>query len=244
MEPEAFKKLRDDIDQIRQQLPDNWYSQSSLEASDTLREKTEQALKSTLNNLQSSDKTIAAATTLVHSSAPSELKALNDSLQESLRGLEMGGLPLNKELLGDLKRIDMTKLKQLDASQLSKMREKLKAGIRVCEKCVGPSVRAGKEVTGQSGGKGGGGKTAPLTLKQAPTNLRTNQSESISNDDLSRAALGDALAVNKGQHEVRKTALKTPLAGGSIGSTGQGGEAVWRASFTPEEREMLQRYFK
>src|SRR5206468_930773 len=213
-----------------------WYNQSSLEASDTLREKTEQALKIMRDELQKSEDALAAASNFDQSSSPGELKALTESLQKSLHGLEMGNLPLNKELLSDLKKIDMSKIKQLDPSQLAKMREKLKAGVRVCQKCVGPTVREGEEIACQSGGIGGGGKSAPLTVKQTPTDLHTKETDTVSNADMSHATIGDVVGVNKGEHAVKKTAPKQPVAAGAVGSSGTGGEVVWRDSFTPEER--------
>ena len=244
IQAEALKKLGADMDELRQQLPENWYNQSSLEASDTLREKTEQALRSLRDDLHKTEDALAAGSTVNQSSSSGELKMLNESLQKALHGLEMGNLPLNKELLSNLRKLDLSKVKQLDASQLAKLREKLKSGVRVCEKCVGPSVRAGKEIAGQAGGTGGGGKSAPLTAKQAPTDLHTKETDTVSNTDLSRATIGDVSGVDKAEHTVKKTAPKQPVSGGVITSAGTGGEAVWRDSLTPEEREVLQRFFK
>ena len=245
VQPEALEKLREQMNEIRRQPMENWYNQASLEASDTLREQTEQGLKNLLADMQTSEEAMTAATQLDETSTSAELKALNESLQKSLHGLEMGNLPLNRELLNDLKKIDTSKLKQVSAAQLAEMRAKLKAGARVCEKCVGPSIRAGKcMVPTQSGGKGGGGSTAPLTLKTEPTNLRTKQTETVTNDDVSHASLGDIVGVNKGEHDVKKSAPKLSVEGGSIESNGRGGDAVWRDTLTPDDLEVLRRFFK
>lgn len=245
VQEEAMEKLRSQMDDLRRQPMENWYKQASLEASDTLREQTEQALKNLLGDMQTSEEAMTAVAKLDESSTSAELKALNESLQKSVRGLEMGNLPLNKELLNDLKKIDTTKLKQISAAQLAEMREKMKAGIRAAEKCVGPSVRAGKNVvTTQAGGKGGGGSTAPLTLKSEPTNLHTKQNETVTNDDMSRASMGDLVDVNSGKHEVKKNAPKSPVEGGLLQSNGKGGEAVWRDALTPDDLEVLRRFFK
>ena len=245
VQAEALEKLRAQMDSLRRQPVENWYNQASLEASDTLREQTEQALKNMLGDMQSSEETMTAMAKLDETSTAADSKALNESLQKSLRGLEMGNLPLNRELLNELKKVDSTKLKQVSPEQLAKMREKLKAGVRAAEKCVGPSVRAGKNVVAaQSGGKGGGGNTAPLTLKSEPTNLHTKETETVTNDDVSHASFGDLLDVNSGKHDVKKNAPKSPVEGGSLQSNGKGGEAVWRDALTPEELEVLRRFFK
>jgi hypothetical protein len=244
IQPESLEKLRAEMDELRQQPAENWYSQSSLEASDTLREKTEQALKSMLMDMQKADDAVAAAGKLGQTSPPGELKSVNESLQNALHGLEMGNLPMNKEMLSELKKIDAAKLKQIDPKLLAEMQQKLKAGMKACEKCLGPSVRPGKEISMQAGGEGGGGKPAPLTLKKSPTDLRSENTDTVSSDDVSHAALGDVTGINKGEHDVKKKAPKGPVTGGSIESNGQGGEAVWRDSLTPEEQKVLQRFFK
>jgi hypothetical protein len=245
VQAEALEKLRAQLDGLRRQPVENWYNQASLEASDTLQEQTEQALKNMLGDMQTSEEAMTAVAKLDETSTSAELKTLNESLQKSVRGLEMGNLPLNRELLNNLKKIDATKLKQISAAQLAEMREKLKAGIRTAEKCVGPSVRAGKNVvSGQSGGKGGGGSTAPLTLKSEPTNLHTKQTETVTSDDVSHASMGDLVDVNSGKHEVKKNAPKSPVVGGLLQSNGKGGEAVWREALAPEDLEVLRRFFK
>ncbi len=244
VQAEALEKLRAQMDGLRRQPVENWYNQASLEASDTLREQTEQALKNMLGDMQTSDEAVTAMAKLDETSTSAESKALNESLQKSLRGLEMGNLPLNKELLKELKKIDSSKLKQISAEQLAAMREKLKAGMRTAEKCVGPSVRASKnDGTTPSGGKGGGGNTAPLTLKTEPTNLHTKQTETVTSDDVSHPSMGDLIDVDSGKHDIKKN-LKSPVEGGSLQSNGKGGEAVWHEALTPEDLEVLRRFFK
>ena len=246
IEPEALQKLQEQLDALREQPAENWYRQNSLEAGDTLREQTAQALRSTLNDLQKSEETLAAAERAGDTLPPNELKTLGDALQKSAHGLEIGNLPLNKELLNNLKKFDPSKAKQLDAGQLAEMRDKLKAGAKVCEQCVGVSDKV-KNSLGSSqptgAGPGGGGSPAPLALKEDATNLHTKQTDTISNEDLARAAPGDVIGMNKGEHEVKKIE-PGQIAAGAIQSPGKGGDAVWRDSLTPQEREVLQRFFK
>lgn len=245
VEPAALEKLREQANELRQQPAKDWYSQSSLEAGETLRQQTEQTISELQRDLQKTEQALAAATKPGETLAPGELKTLATSLQQSLHGLEMGTLPLNKELLGELKELDAAKLKQLSQAQIAQMRDQLKAGTRVCEQCVGPARPSALTTGAQaSGGKGGGGKTAPLSLKDDATNLHSKETEALANDDLSRALPGDLLAVQKGEHEVSKSEAASPLAAGAIRSPGEGGDAVWRESLTPSEREVLQRYFK
>jgi hypothetical protein len=58
------------------------------------------------------------------------------------------------------------------------------------------------------------------------------------------AAIGDLVGVERGQHAVDEGAYAGVSAGGRTGAEGRGGEAVWHNPVTPEEREVLERYFK
>ncbi len=95
-------------------------------------------------------------------------------------------------------------------------------------------------------GKGGitrGPGTAPLTLSDEENDFGTNKNESVSNTDMSRAQVGNMLALQDGKHEVDKT-IKAPQSAGTIQNAGQGGEQVWRESLTPDEKAVLKRVFK
>ena len=59
-----------------------------------------------------------------------------------------------------------------------------------------------------------------------------------------RASMGDLVDLNSGKHDVKKNAPKSPVEGGSLQSNGKGGEAVWREALTPEDLEVLRRFFK
>jgi len=73
--------------------------------------------------------------------------------------------------------------------------------------------------------------------------LGTNNIEKVTNEDLSRASLGDLLSVGETEHEEDKQASGSQ-AGGGVSSNGRGGDAVWRESLIPEEQALLKRYFK
>ena len=68
----------------------------------------------------------------------------------------------------------------------------------------------------QQGGKGGisrGPGSAPLTLDDAESKLGTKNTESVKNDDLSRAQPGEVIGLKNGDHEVDRTALPAQAAG-------------------------------
>jgi hypothetical protein len=82
-----------------------------------------------------------------------------------------------------------------------------------------------------------------LGLDQQPENLHSKRLEGASNDDPTRALPGEVIAIAKGKHNV-DTTTQAGAQGGAISGAGEGGDAVWRDSLTPEEQGVLQRYFK
>jgi len=157
----------------------------------------------------------------------------------------MGNLPLNKELLKNLKDLKSDSLSKLSPEDMKKLEERLREGTKTCESCLSPSIKKGNEPhQRRSGGGKDGGEAAPLWLTEDTTDLHTKTTEAVRNTDLSHALPGEVLEVSATAPEVKPKASDGVIDGGSSQSKGQGGEAVWRDSVTPRERELLQRYFK
>lgn len=241
----ALEKLKEQVDDLRHQPEQDWYSQSSLEAGDALRQQTGQSLRDLEANLQKSSDLIAQAQRAGQMSA-SDLQAVSASLREAAQGMLSGNLPLNKELAGQLRNFDPSTLKAMSAEQMQALRQRLISGAKICSQCVGPNAtQPGLSKTGErpSGHPGGGGP-APLTLDNQPENLHTRRNEGDSNADPARALPAEVIAIAKGKHTVDKTTPAGPVEAGAISSAGEGGDAVWRDSLTPDEREVLEKYFK
>jgi len=242
VEPEALDKLQSELNDVRSQRPEKWYEQSSLEAGDSLRQQTEAALRGLQHDLQKAEAAVSGGAS--GKETPEELKQMQASLPEAVKGLAMGNLPLNHDLLKQLKDYEPGSTAQLTAEERKKLEERLQEGKQVCEKCLGPGEIKKDEKQARSGGEGGGGETAPLALTDENTDLHSKATEGVANEDLSRALPGEVLEVTPTAPEVKPKASDGAIDGGSIQSKGQGGEAVWRDSVTPRERDLLQRFFK
>lgn len=247
VEEQALERVREQLNELREQPPDRWYEQSSLEAGDSLREQADQSLQRMLQQLQKAEQTLAAAEKAKETASPTQLNDLSNALQNATQGLELGTLPLNKEMLSQLKNLDAAALKRVTSEQLAQMREKVREGMRAAQQCVNPgaNLKEGSLAGADEGsGKGGGGGPAPLALRQDPTDLQTDKTETIANSDPSQALPGDLLGINEGKHDVDTTRAVQQIAGGAISAAGEGGDAIRRESFTPREREVLKRFFK
>jgi hypothetical protein len=80
-------------------------------------------------------------------------------------------------------------------------------------------------------------------LSKSEKDLGTRNFEGVTNEELERAALGDMLGVGETEHNIDET-VKGPGSAGEVGSTGEGGDTVWRETLLPDEKNVLKKYFK
>jgi hypothetical protein len=257
----AIEQVKENIEELRQQPEDEWFSHSSLEASDTLRQTLQQQIETLGAELATAERDLGA---LQHYGDQMSQEAKDKLLAEydqALQNLALSGLPLNPELMKSLKGIDPQQLSQgqmnnLSPEQLQQLRESLKKAAQACSQCNNPGQGEGLPSLGESDalaallekkyGRGGisrGPGDAPLALTENETDLKTNQIEGVQNTDFSKAAPGSVLGIGQTEHETDQTPTG-PRAAGAVGSIGQGGEAVWRESLMPGEKAVLKKYFK
>lgn len=255
---EAVDELQASLDALRRQPSDQWFRHESLEAGDNLQNQMNQSLAELQKNLETALGALEASREIEQSQLQALSQPLDKALSEALQGMEIGKLPLSEEMLKNLKKLDASKIRKLTAAEWKQLSERLKAGIGTCsgglcegEKAGGKlmALILGQQGNGQDGnlpGNGGitrGPGTAPLTLTDRETQLGTTKTEAVSNDDLSRAAMGDLMGLGTGEHKVDKNTWAGPQAGGSMSAAGTGGDAVWQQAATPAEQGVLKVFF-
>ena len=134
----SLEDLRERLNQLRQQPSQDWYSHSSLEAGDNLRDQTAQSLDGLQRDLETASGALAAMERFNENTSTADQKLAQESLGNALKGLELGTLPLNRDLLNQLKDADLSKIKSLTPAQLAELRRRLKEGIGVCKACLHP----------------------------------------------------------------------------------------------------------
>jgi hypothetical protein len=257
----ALDKLKEQVNDLRNQPEKDWYSQSSLEAGDALRQQTGNSLHSLAQNLEHAAALMAQAQQAGQMST-ADLQTISNSLKDLAQGMTSGNLAADKEMTGRLGAFDPSTLRTMSAAEMQALQQRMASGSKICAACVGPSIGPGNGIGGdghrnggasawslQKDGKGasghpGGGGPADLALDDISENLHTKRLEGDSNPDPKRAVPGEVLAITKGKHNVDKTLSASPVEAGAISSAGEGGDAVWRDSLTPDDREVLQKYFK
>lgn len=250
VEEEAMENLEERVDHLASRDPKEWYRHGTLEAIDTLEERTRAGLESVYQNSQSAQSALSALRE--PSDQPeARMRQLSQQLGAAIRGLENGTLPLNEKLLSQLKDLDPSALKKMDPKKLQQMMDKLDKSAGTCKRCLGEGSRVSEFPTeepkfGERPGNGGidrGPGTVPLTLNPNASEAGSRKTEGVSNKNLEHATFGRLLGVSDAEPQVgeKKGGLQ---AGGKAGSVGKGGESVWTESLKPEERDVVKRYFK
>lgn len=269
-DPAALEKAREQLEALRAQDPQEYYSHHSLEAADTLETSLQHAAGEMGRNLQSAAQSAESLEKFDSSLSPSARQQLGRDFQAAVEGIKNSSLGANNELMKQLQGLDPSKLKELDPKQLQQMLKNLKDKAKACKDCKGMceggseaekalnDLLNGKDGEGEGEGDGEGdgdgegmGRggvnrgpgTGPLRFEKKGSELDTDRLERLENDDLTRTLPGDNMGTSDTEHNLDKTSTG-PSAGGSVSGSGTGGDAVWRDQLLPSEQKVLRGYFK
>lgn len=251
VQKEPVEEMQKALDALRKQPSDQWFRHDSLEAGDHLQSQLDQALSVFCKSAEISLGAMDAARQIEESQVQSLNQPLNDALNQALRNMEMGKLPLDEKLLAQMKNLDTSKIRQLSAEEFKALSDKLKEGAKAASGAgkYDPNGKPGEDLLAalmQQPGNGGvsrGPGAAPISLKDNETHLGTTKTEISENKDLSHAAMGDLMGLGTGKHKVDEAAYTGPQSGGSMSSNGSGGDAVWEQAATPAEQQALTAFF-
>ena len=263
-EPEKLEEVARQIEALRENPPEQWFSHSNLEATDSLRESLERSMSELERNTAEAGMTLSAMAKFGSELSPETAERLAKEFAEALHGLETGSMPMDQALMGELRKLTPEGLKKMDpkaaqelAQKLSQNREALQRMLCQCKKpgegdkegllSEAAILRMLGELPGEEGpGQGGvarGRGDAPMFHEDEESNLATNNLQRAENQDLSRAAPGDVVGLAETEHQLDKSATDIQ-AGGAINSTGKGGGRVWESDLLPDEKAVLNRFYK
>jgi len=259
---EYLEEMRKKLDDLRTQKEEQWFSHSSLEASDSLRKSHRSEIDRMERELDRADKALEKLDKNGAAMGQQERDGLLNEFDQALQGLQNGAMKPNPELLEQMKQFDPQNLGQLNQEQLQQLRENLKKHGEAMQQCQGGEGGEGDwndellagdgegegegDEPGDGPGKGGinrGPGHAPGVLGAGREALDTGELTGVEAKDLSRSLPGDLLQLQDGDHDVDLSASATSR-GGELQSTGTGGERVWRESLDPDEQKTLKRFFE
>jgi hypothetical protein len=253
-----LEETRKKLDELKVQEEDQWFSHSSLEATDSLKKAHRAETERVERELGKADKALGALEKNAGSGGEAEKNRLMEEFEQALQGLQNGAMKPNPELLEQMRNLDLKNLANLPPEELEKLRENLEKHAKCLGECDGGGEGEnwddelladgdGEEgPEGEGPGKGGvnrGPGHAPGVLGAEKDAVQTGEMAALETKDLSRAAPGDLLELQDGEHDVDRSGSKITQ-GGNTEATGKGGDRVWRESLNPDEQRVLKRFFE
>mgnify|MGYP001047542326 CR=1 FL=1 len=262
VEDSSLEKLRQAVEELKGRPSDEWYTAGALEAADSLNEQVASALSTLAHELQTSSALLQGVENLPDSIPPAQLSRLSEVYRESVNNLEMGALPLSSEMLDKMKGMDFSQLGNMDPKALEDLQarsEMMAQAARMMsemspeeqerldqyyENLKEGMCEGGPDRGMVPGGIGRGRDDAEMSYSPYRSPDEGGRMEGVSNQDMSQAAIADTIRTNISQQKEDSSGFAGPSQGGTIDSVGEGGDAVWVDRLTPDERKVLQNYFK
>lgn len=262
VEEAALEELQQAVEDMKSRPESEWYTAGALEAADRLNEEVSQALSTLAHELHVSNALLQGAETLPEDVSSVQLNRISEIYQESIRNLETGALPLNSGLLDEMRQVDFNQMDGLDMGQLKALQSRSERMAEMAQRMSGMTPEEKERLQNYydslkqgmcegppskqcvPGSIGRGRDDAEMSYSQYRSPDQTSLTEGVSNTDLRQAAIGDTIKTNILPQGETDTLFLGSSQGGRINSTGDGGDAVWVDRLTPNERKVLQNYFK
>ncbi|MEO5915723.1 MAG: hypothetical protein ABIS50_15925 [Luteolibacter sp.] len=260
-----LEDTRKRIDELKAQEEEQWFSHSSLEATDSLKKSHRAETERVSKELGRADKALGALEKNAGAMNEAEKNRQIEEFDQALKGLQNGAMKPNPGLLEQMKQLGLKDMANLTPEQMEQMRENLKKNGEAMKKAAGKGegedwsdeLLAGDgdgegkgdgEDKGDGDGNGNGGVDrgpghANGVLGKEKDAIETGKLTGIEAKDLSKATPGDLLELQDGEHDVDKSASRISQGGGTD-ATGKGGDRVWRDALDPAEQQTLKRFFE
>ena len=257
VDEQAVEAWKERVESLESQPKEEWYSHSSLEAGDSLREELASELRALERGLSEAESSLAELLELAENAnaSPEKRRLSQERLAKALDDLDLATLPLSRKVKRQLMTLARERdVKRLTKEQLEQLRERLRERRYANLPRPGDEAYAfltpggvdGEMSSGQPG-KGGvnrGPGSAPIELAEERTELGTSRIEDVMGHEPLGTELGETVAVGIGEHDDDTTGFRGGQDAGAVAATGEGGELVWSQTLTPEERRVLKKYFK
>jgi hypothetical protein len=239
----ALREWQERLDEVKARPSHEWYEHDTLEAADTLHDRLDSDIRELARDLENAAASLdpgeaatgdpqAKAGGNSAGSGPSTpgAKATDPktAAAQALQTLDGSSLKASRELRDALRQASALGARTLSPQEMKSLRDKLSQTAGACRRA--------------SGGISRGPGTAALTIGPDPTSVRPGLTEGVSSRDLREAVPGDLMGMDWGAPVSEGS--RSATAPGGRAAAGQGGEAVWRQVFSPEERRVLGRYFR
>jgi len=259
VQEEYLDAMRKKLEKLREQSPDEWFSHSSLEATDHLQQNHQTEQENLKNNLQRAERALNTLQNNPGKIPPGQKQRLLNEYDQAVQKMQQGGMQPNEKLLQQLKKIDPQQLNNLTKEQIDQIRENMRRHAQGLDAngqgkqpgennddWMNDGDEEGEGEEGEGPGRGGidrGPGTAPHVLGKPHEDTGTGKHQGLESDDIRNALPGDLLQTSDAQHDVDQTS-HAPTSGGTTSGKGRGGDRVWKNSLMPNEKKALKEFFK
>lgn len=151
-----IEETKKQLEELKSQDPDEWFSHSSLEATDALKQQHASDLQSLQRELGRAQKAMNDLAASADKMTPAQKDNLMNQLDQAVKNLESGALKPNSELMNQLSKMDTTNLGQIPSDKMEQLRQNMQKAAKAAQECQGDGQ--GNPENGENGGKGKGGK--------------------------------------------------------------------------------------
>ncbi|MGF1450515.1 MAG: hypothetical protein ACFB21_00395 [Opitutales bacterium] len=242
---QSVDDLRNQLAALRGQPEAQWFNQSSLEAGENLRDQTMLELREAARNLQMATASLEAMRELGPQATPMQAEMLEQQFSEAMQNLQMSELQLDAEMLAELAELgNCEACMRLSPEDWEKLRAKLgECNGELCAIAGLDPEELAKIRAMCRGGIGRGPGEAPLFFEDE-SHLSPARREAVSNQEMDNAALGEMVGLRDREAPPEDEMPAYKLGVGQAAPQGQGGDVVWKNQLTPQERELLERYYE
>lgn len=253
----SLEPFREQLEDLKRMSRNEMYSHAGLEAADALKGKTAAAVAGLSNQMYRADSALSLLDSRNGASSPEVMQ----SLQEALKGMESLSLQPGGIMSRQLQELKAAlPSRQIDPETARRLKDQLERAAQelrsMCGQCgmsfvaspddnavMKPGQGEGDGTGPGRGGVGRGRGDAPLAFGMEERKQLDTVSKRAVNEDLSRAALGDAAGVETAapSPEEERSGLED---GGRGARPARGGDAVWSDQLTPQEQSALKGIFK
>jgi hypothetical protein len=146
-----IEEMRKKLEELRAQEEEDWFSHSSLEATDTLKKEHAGQVEKLERELGRAEKALGDLQKNAGAMSAVEKERLLNQFDQALQGLQNGALKPNPGLLDQLQQLDPKNLGAIPPEQLQQLKENMKKAGQACKDCQGGG-------NGEGNVQGGGGQ--------------------------------------------------------------------------------------
>ncbi|MBT7960136.1 MAG: hypothetical protein HN759_12480 [Akkermansiaceae bacterium] len=126
VQEEYIEEMHKKLEELRKQSEDDWFSHSSLEATDTLKQNHLNEQDNLKKNLERAERSLRTLHSKGSKMNAEQKQQLLNEFDQAVKKMQQGSMKPNKELLEQLQKIDPEQLNQLTPKQLNQLREQMR----------------------------------------------------------------------------------------------------------------------